>query len=57
MTPRVKRGDRVWFWFAHRQVRTYVHRVKGSDAVCYVAGSRVQLPLTRLRRLADDPPR
>jgi hypothetical protein len=52
---KLKRGDRVWFWYRGARVQTYVHRVKGDDFVAYVASQRVQMPLTRARRVISQP--
>jgi hypothetical protein len=52
---KLKRGDRVWFWYRGERVTTYVHTVKGDDFVAYVAAQRVQQPLTRARPIASLP--
>jgi hypothetical protein len=52
---KLKRGDRVWFWYRGERVSSYVHRVKGDDFVAYVASQRVQMPLSRARPIGTFP--
>ena len=52
---KLKRGDRVWFWYRGERVQTYVHKVKGDDFVAYVASQRVQQPTSRARPIASLP--